>query len=500
MSFYKGERATQRHLGVSERGNTNMPDLRDWIRKVKEVGELREVFGADRDKDIGPITQTAEMMSDGGPALLFDEIEGYPKGFRILTNANNSLRRFSYSSCIEECTSIRESVQNWRRLLGKLRQVPPVEVPSGPILENVLEGGDVDVDLFPTPLWHPHDGGRYIGTGDAVITRDPEHGQINLGTYRIMTVGRDRLVGSIARGKHGDVHCKKYFDKGLPCPVVISVGHHPLYLLAGAAGLRDDLSELDIIGSIFGHSVEVVSGRHTGLPIPADAEIAIEGELSPTETMMEGPFGEWTGYYATPAKPVPIIKVKAIYFRNDPIILGSPPSRPSPSNLQNRILRSIGIEDHLRMCGIPGIKGAWLHLPGGTRYLLAISIKQQYPGHTKQVAMAVLGSKNSNYVGRFVIIVDEDIDVTDLNDVLWAVCTRCDPKDQLTIIDGFWTAPLDPVITSNITRTTSRAIIDACWPYERLNDVPKSCSLSSEEKDGVLKKWGFLFSSAKGAE
>ena len=152
------------------------------------------------------------------------------------------------------------------------------------------------------------------------------------------------------------------------------------------------------------------------------------------------------------------------------------------------------------MCGIPGIKGAWLHLPGGTRYLLAISIKQQYPGHTKHVAMAVLGSKNSNYVGRFVIIVDEDIDVTDLNDVLWAVCTRCDPKDQLTIIDGFWTAPLDPVISSNITRTTSRAIIDACWPYERLNDVPKSCSLSSEEKDGVLKKWGFLFSSAKGAD
>jgi len=109
-----------------------MPDLRDWIRKVKEVGELREVFGADRDKDIGPITQTAEMMSDGGPALLFDEIEGYPKGFRILTNANNSLRRFSYSSCIEECTSIRESVQNWRRLLGELRQVPPVEARSVP--------------------------------------------------------------------------------------------------------------------------------------------------------------------------------------------------------------------------------------------------------------------------------------------------------------------------------------------------------------------------------
>ena len=119
-------------------------------------------------------------MPDGGLAFLIDEIGGYPKGFIILSNANNSLRRLSHSSCIEECTSIRDSVQNWRRLLGELRQVPPVEVPGGPILENVLEDGDVDIDLFPTPLWHPHDGGRYIGTGDAVITRDPEHGQINL--------------------------------------------------------------------------------------------------------------------------------------------------------------------------------------------------------------------------------------------------------------------------------------------------------------------------------
>ena len=161
---------------------------------------------------------------------------------------------------------------------------------------------------------------------------------------------------------------------------------------------------------------------------------------------MEGPFGEWTGYYASPSRAEPIIKVKAIYFRNDPIILGSPPSKPSPSNIQNRIQRSIAIEDHLKSCGLPGIKGVWLHEPGGTRYLLAISIKQNYPGHAKQVAMAALGSKNSNYVGRFVIVVDDDIDVTDLNDVMWAASTRCDPKEAISIIDGFWTSPLDPAI------------------------------------------------------
>ena len=428
-------------------------------------------------------------MPNGGPALLFDGIAGFPKGFRILTNANNSIRRFACTSFLKDCFSVKDAIQAWRKLTTKLGTMPPVEVQNGPITENMIEAPHIDLDLFPTPKWHSHDGGRYIGTGDVVITSDPESDRVNLGTYRMMIVNKDTLAGWISHGKHAALHRQKYFDRGKPCPVVVSCGHHPLFLLAGASGIREDLTELEIVGSVIGRGVEVVRGRYTGLPIPAQAEIAIEGEFSLTETVMEGPFGEWTGYYASPSRAEPIIKVKAIYFRNDPIILGSPPSKPNPSNIQNRIQRSIAIEDHLKSCGLPGIKGVWLHEPGGTRYLLAISIKQNYPGHAKQVAMAALGSKNSNYVGRFVIVVDDDIDVTDLNDVLWAASTRCDPKEAISIIDGFWTSPLDPAIPWEIKKTSSRAVIDACWPYERLPNVPQSCNITPEHRQQMQKKW-----------
>ena len=479
------------NIGVSEQRSFDSPtlDLRDWIQKVKAFGELREVLGADRDVDIGPLTQTAEGMANGGPALLFDRIIGFPSGFRILTNANNSIRRFSCTSGFEECLSIRDAIQSWRRLTTSLKSMPPVEVEDGPVTENVVEGSNIDLSIFPTPQWHAYDGGRYIGTGDVVITTDPVSGKVNLGTYRMMIIGKNTLAGWIANGKHAALHREKYFEQGKPCPVVVSCGHHPLYLLAGASGMRQDLSELDIVGSIAGRAVEVIRGRHTGLPIPANSEIAIEGEFLPNETVIEGPFGEWTGYYASPSRAEPILKVKSLYFRNDPIILGSPPSKPSPSNIQNRIQRSIAIEDHLLSCGLPGIKGVWLHQPGGTRYFLAISIKQNYPGHAKQVAMSALGGKNSNYLGRFVVIVDDDIDVTDLNDVLWAVSTRCDPKDAISIIDGFWTSPLDPAIPWETKKTSSRAVIDACWPYERLPNVPKSCNITAEEKEQMQKKW-----------
>jgi UbiD family decarboxylase len=469
--------------------NSTSLDLREWLQAVKALGELREVVGADRDVDIGPLTQTAEALAGGGPALLFDQIVGFPKGFRILTNANNSIRRFACTSAIKNCHSVGDAIQSWRELSKKFKPTPPIEVQNGPVTENVVEGPNIDLNIFPTPKWHAHDGGRYIGTGDVVITSDPDSGKINLGTYRMMIVSKDRLAGWIANGKHAALHRDKYFERGKPCPVVVSCGHHPLYLLAGASGLRQDLTELDIVGSIAQRSVEVVRGRHTGLPIPANAEIAIEGEFSSQETVEEGPFGEWTGYYASPSRAEPIIKVKALYFRNQPIILGSPPSKPSPSNIQNRIQRSIAIEDHLLSCGLPGIKGVWLHQPGGTRYFLAISIKQNYPGHAKQIAMAALGSKNSNYLGRFVIVVDDDIDVTDLNDVLWAVSTRCDPKDAISIIDGFWTSPLDPAIPWESKKTSSRAVIDACWPYERLPNVPKSCNISPDQKAEMQKKW-----------
>ena len=210
-------------------------DLREWLQHVEEMGELRRVTGADRDVDLGPLSQSVEQLPNGGPALLFDEIHGFPKGFRILTNANNTMARFGYTCGLEECTSINQAVMHWRSLLKKLTRVPIVPVDNGPVLDNILEGSDIDLELFPTPKWHHHDGGRYIGTGGVVITRDPADGELNFGTYRMMVAAKDRITGLIAHGKHGDLHRRKYFEKNQPCPAVISCGHHPIYLVAGAS-------------------------------------------------------------------------------------------------------------------------------------------------------------------------------------------------------------------------------------------------------------------------
>ena len=235
--------------------------------------------------------------------------------------------------------------------------------------------------------------------------------------------------------------------------------------------------------------MDVILGKHTGLPIPAYSEITIEGEVIPNEQKREGPYGEWTGYYASGERTEPVLKVKRLMHRTHPIITAAPSSRP-PGGADDGLLRSAFIWDHMDKAGVPDVRGVGCYQG---RFFTAVSIKQRYPGHAKQAAMIAAQCQTGAYLGRYVVVVDDDIDVYDMNDVLWAMCTRVDPHADTDFIRRAWSGPLDPAIHKDQKGFSSRAIIDATKPYEWAKDFSKASAASEELKNKVIKKYGTYF-------
>ena len=467
-------------------------DLRDWMDEADKLGELREVKGAHWDQEIGAVVDMLNRKKNC-PAVVFDDIVDYPSGYRILVNSVSSSKRLALTLGLPTDLEGRDLAWAWQRQNSEIKPIPPKEVSIGPIMENVLSGDDIDLTKFPAPRWHALDGGRYIGTGCLVITRDPEENWVNMGTYRIMLVDKRRVTVFISPGKHGRIHRDKYLNAGKPCPVVISFGQDPLLFLISSIEIPYGLSEFDYVGGLRKESVPVVRGESTGLPIPATAEIVVEGWIHPGDTHPEGPFGEWTGYYASSSREEPVLTVERLYFRNDPIILGCPPGKPPVENTFFRShMRSVLLEEELKKAGVPDVVGVWCHEVGGCRLLNVVAIRQRYPGHARQAGLVATACRGGAYLGRYTIVVDEDIDITDLNDVMWAVCTRSDPKNSIEIIDRFWSGPLDPIIPQDRKGMNTRAIIDACRPYEWRDKFPPVVEAPKDLMDSVKEKWGYI--------
>jgi 4-hydroxy-3-polyprenylbenzoate decarboxylase len=429
-------------------------------------------------------------------AILFDNIKGYPAGYRVLTSQLYGLNRVALTLGLpqgsekELVEAIRQRLPQWE---ASFDQFPPKVVQSGPILENVHSRNDLNLFEFPVPKWHELDGGRYIGTADSVITRDPDTGEVNLGTYRIMVHDEKTTALYISPGKHGRLHYQKWHAQGKSCPVAISIGHNPLMFAVSCTPLTAG-TEYNWAGVIRGEPMEVIIEEITGLPIPAESEIVIAGWCPPDETRIEGPFGEWTGYYASKERPAPIIEVERIYHRNDPIILGSCPRRPpGDSTLFRSVFDSAILRNELIKGGIPDVVGVWRSELAGT-LLTIISIKQRYPGHAKQAALFASQTKAGSYFGRYMIVVDEDIDPTNIQDVIWALCFRSDPEKDIDIIRRCRSTPLDPTIRKPTNAFfNSRAFIDACKPFEWIDEFPRVVEVSPELADKFSKKWKGLF-------
>lgn len=476
-------------------------DLRDILKRLDERGQLKKVDGADANLEIGTITEL--VCEREGPALLFDHIKGYPAGYRVATNvvqANIIGQRIAFG--IPEELSKVEAVKWWKDKLAKYQPIPPIKVKTGTVMENVLKGKDIDIRKFPAPFWHELDGGRYIGTGDIVITKDPEEGWINFGTYRVMIQEDDGTIVSfyISPGKQGDVMRRKYWAKGESCPVVMCFGEDPLLFGLASTTFPWGMPEFDLAGYLKGKPIEVIEGPVTGLPIPAAAEIAIEGFGIPPSVRVkpEGPFGEWTGYYASGRRDnEPILEIKAIYYRNDPIITGQPPLKPPVSTWHPIATHSASaIWARLEAAGMLGIKGVYGHGPG-ERAIIVVSIKQGYIGHPKEVLCLTAVALSGSMAGKYIIVVDDDIDPANLGEVLWAVSSRCVPEDQIEIVRGHKTSRTDPSLPpEKIDRgdiSMGRLLIDACRPYHRFSKFAPVNRASNELRSKIEKKWAALF-------
>lgn len=479
-------------------------DLRDFLKAVEGYRELRYFNGVDWNLEMGSIAEFIyHEGKDPKPALLFDEIPGYARGYRCLFGQISSPRRIAMALGLPEDQIERKAILlNWRQKSKNSSLIPPKLVTSAPVDTNVLTGEQIDLLKFPSPKFHELDGGRYIGTGHVVIQRDPDTGYVNLGVYRVMLLDRNRLALHILEGRHGDIIMnEKYFQRGRVMPVAIAIGVDPTLWFSGARKVPWQVSEYDYAGMIKGEPIEVIEGPYTGLLLPATAEIVIEGECHPGELADEGPFGEGIGYYANlglEPVPEPVIRVTAIHYRDEPILACSCPSVP-PAEDSPMFTYTIAANlwDMLEAAGVPGIKDVWCPEVGHSGLFNVISIEQKYTGHSTETGM--IAAQISPGLGKYTVVVDDDIDPSDMNQVIWAIETRTDPVRSIHVIERCHSTTRDPAISPEEKRKykttpkplfTSRCFIDACQPYEWKHEWYPVVRSSPELRARILNKYG----------
>ncbi len=488
---------------LQEETSPRYRDLRNWLERAERLGELKVIRGAHWDLEMAGIAEiVAREAKDVVPAMLFDEIPGFPPGYRTLFGQLESMQRLALILDLKmDRPDKLACVQACRNKLKTMELIPPRFVEEGEVLENVDEGEEIDLLKFPLPRHHEKDGGRYFGTGHCVIIQDPDEGWVNLGTYRCMVHDQRTLGLHMSPGRHGRTMFEKYLSRSQPMKVAIAVGADPALFLASTMAARWGVSEYDFAGGLKGSPIEVLVGPYTRLPIPARAEMVVEGECLPGETKEEGPFGEWAGYYAncglTPVRE-PVIHVNVVLYRKDPILTCAHPTKPPGLNLAQCLFRSAMMWDELEKAGVPDVQGVWSHEAGAGRLFHVVSIRQRYPGHSRQAGMIASQCATGVYVGRYTVVVDDDIDVTNLRDVIWAVATRADPERSIEIIRRCRSSSADPAVppdqkssTHNPSAVfTSKAVIDACWPYEWKDRAYPVAEISPDLRGQLLAKWG----------
>lgn len=464
-------------------------DLRDFIEECRKRDDLKEITAeVDWDLEASHIGKLNEEKR--GPALLFKNIKGYETP--LFLSALSTPRRLSLALDMKEENSICLMAREWVQL-KKNGHIPPKLTGTGPVVENVIEGEDIDILAgFPVPRFYPLDGGRYFGTAGFLITQDPENDWINLGTYRMQVLDRNHLGVQILKGKHADLMMDKYRKMGKKMPVAVVVGCNPLLFLLSSTTVGAGVSEYDVAGALRGEPVEVIKSDLTGFLIPATAEIVVEGEIDPRGLRDEGPFGEYTGYYSGSAKQEfkkPFIEVKRILHRNNPHFWATSVGKPvTDTHMLGSLQVSASLWSDLEDARVPGIKGVYC-LPESTgRMWSVISVKQSYPGHAMHAGTAAVGSSSGHYRMKGFIIVDDDIPADDISQVIWALGVRFDPARDTHIITRTRPTPLDPSLPIKERTVGSKIILDATIPYE-WEEKPIEIQLDEEMVKKVEKRW-----------
>ncbi len=470
-------------------------DLREFIERLRTEGELSEISAeVDWEYEVGGIVRKALDLQ--GPALLFKNVKGYPSP--LFASGLATYSRLSMALGLAKDEKLEKIVESFREKIKK--PIRPRQVERGPCKENILHGNEADLLKFPVPLWQEGDGGRYFGTWHGVVTKDPETGWTNVGMYRIMVHDRKTLGILIARDQHIGLHYEKYRTMNASMPVAIVVGMDPVLPLSFLTPLPAHKDEYDFAGALRGEPVDVVRCETTGLTVPASAEIVIEGEIPPHERKTEGPFGEWMGHYGGKPGPRPVIHVNCITHRNHPIFRGSLEGKPIN---EDHICTSVALSSlahHFleETLGIPGIRGVHFPASSGAWGMAIVSLDQRYPGHSRTVAHALLGSKMGSFL-KNVIVVDEDIDPFSLNEVGWAMVSRLQASRGVTILQRGKGAFMDPSQLPGLQGFSDTLIVEAVKPYEweprpewGNRRFPPVASPSKKTMEAVEKRWSEL--------
>jgi len=404
-------------------------DLKQWVDKLEAEGELKRVKAkVDWNGEIAGIVSRA--YSRRGPAILFENIQDYENTWcrRLLVGGLSKRSRVALTMGMPKDTPQPELVKLMRKRFKE--PVQPQTVDTGPVKENIIKGSDIDLLQIPVPMWHPLDGGRYINTWCGVVTMDPDTGEHNVGMYRAAVSGRNKMGVLLVPAQGWGGHYAKYQRMGKPMPVAMVYGCDLSFGLMASTPITA-ITEYEAMGAIRQGPVPLVKCETSDVLVPAIAEIVIEGTISPDPASyeMEGPFGEWTGYYGTAAKR-PVFQVDCITHRNDPIYRGNleglKTGMVNEDAASAYVTMSAVLWDILESNGIPGIidvvAAPWA----------IVKINKTYQGQARQIAAALWGSRAAVNFGKTVMVVEDGVDMHSLSSLQLAVQTYVDPiKDVI---------------------------------------------------------------------
>ena len=489
-------------------------DLRGFLGGLEALGGLKRIAAP-----VSPRLEMTEIcdrvLRAGGPALLFEQPAGF--ALPVLGNLFGTVERIALAMGVEAGTDPRPALRDIGRLLAALREpdppkglrdavtklpqlarlaskvfaMAPKTVSSAPCQETVWEGKDVDLARLPVQTCWPGDAGPLITWG-LTVTRGPLKPRQNLGIYRQQVIGANRVIMRwlAHRGGALDFRDHQLAHPGAPFPVAVALGADPATTLAAVTPVPDALGEYQFAGLLRGARTELAKCLGSDLQVPARAEIVLEGAIHPGDTALEGPHGDHTGYY-NEAERFPVLTVERITLRRDPIYhstyTGKPPDEPAMLGVA---LNEIFVP--LLAKQFPEIVDFYLPPEGCSYRLAVVSLKKQYPGHAKRVMFGIWSVLRQFMYTKFIIVVDDDIDVRDWKEVVWALSTRVDPARDTLIAEN---TPIDYLdFASPAAGLGSKMGIDATgkWPAETSRTWGRPIAMDAEVKQKVDAMWQAL--------
>jgi UbiD family decarboxylase len=484
-------------------------DLREYIARLHEIGEIQEIDAeVDWNLEIGAVIRRSYDLR--APAPLFNHIAGYQdSGFRVLgapgalSGPAHPLARIALSLGLSATASgpeIMDAIVAARARPG----VPPVAVDraQAPCKQNVMRGEDIDLLAFPTPLIHGNDGGRYIQTYGMNIARTPDGSWTNWSINRMMVAGKDRLACLIPAPQHLGVIRSKWAELGKPMPIALALGVEPGLPFVGAMPLPEGDDESHFLGALLGEPIEVVRAETIDLMVPATAEIVIEGEIALDETIMEGPFNEYPGYNSHDASPKALFNLSAISYRDRailPVVAAGPPVEEDHTGIGTMFGAEILYQ--LRQAGLPA-SSTWFTFESAAHWLV-ISVRQDWheqlqinAGELARRIGAVAFAGKAAFDVPKILLVEDDIDITDLNEVVWAFATRAHPEHGEVHFKDLPTQQLSVYLSPEEAHTyRSGKVIHCCLLADRFppGERPVKGSFENgwppEIQQRVLDRW-----------